>query len=149
MGRLRMQTRLIEGTPIYYDPEYEVTEYIYCDRCGSFNIKEFRTAKTWIIMATGLLIAGGLIGVAVLLYTRVSPALDGLVGFALCFITFLVAFDVLALYTINYHHAQHQCRKCGNTSIHVSENELNFKEESRRALDVPDWKAHKHYKRYP
>ena len=54
MGMVQMESELekYRYSDGYHD--CKITYYIYCDKCGSFSIEEYRTAKTWAKITIGL-----------------------------------------------------------------------------------------------
>jgi hypothetical protein len=141
MGSVTMKAKFLTNSPIDNYPEYDITDYIYCDKCGSFNIKEHKTFKTWIKIAVSLLIAV-LGGATVLALLNVPSSFFVVLACIICFIFVFLAID--SLITIMSHETGHKCRKCGNTDINKHSNVLNYPEEDTSVLDVPDRSTHKH-----
>jgi hypothetical protein len=140
MGMVRMESEL--GKFRYSDGYHDckITYYIYCDKCGSFSIKEFRSLKSVAKIAIGLSL--GVLGVASLWYMRDSSSL--IVGSVGCFLAAFLAFDLFITLAIFPSEKEHRCRHCGNTEI-TDKNILNYPVEDASKIDVPEWLTHKHY----
>jgi len=108
-------------------PIIEHTLYIYCDACGSFNIKTYIPFIRLAIMA-GILAAGGYaIAQNVQLLKCLLPLSLGALA--------LPWKDMLLKY---------KCRQCGNTRI-SSSNTKNYPAGERSVVDVPEDRAQKRY----
>lgn len=114
--------------------------YVYCDRCGSFNVRSHLKAADW-----GTLISLLVITAAFLCYfteIRYYPV-GKQVGLWLAY--GLIFCAVAAGLLTKYH--SHRCLKCGNTDItyrdvlHYSE-----REDLNEVIDVPRSMLHWHDK---
>ena len=102
-----------------------VYEYIYCDKCGSFDIGDLSKLPSVIDNILALIALGFIpIGVGILVFwgfqwrSFCSVGLIGLIAFALAsWATYL------------------ECNKCGNRQF-TSKNVLNYEENNRSVLDV-------------
>lgn len=108
-------------------PVTEATLYIYCDACGSFNIKKY--IPFFKLFITALIFTGG-----------VFLAL-GDKQWLIC----LIPLGLLSLYLpwkdimLRY-----KCRKCGN--IHITDfNSLHYQSYDLRVVDVSDDLTQKRY----
>lgn len=112
----------------YTQETYEfVYEYMYCDKCGSFDIGHLSKLPSGIETVL-LYIAFGSIPVVIgiLVFFDFQWRLGcpvGLIG--------LIAF-ALASWTTHL-----ECNKCGNSQF-TSKNVLNYPENDRSVLDVPE-----------
>ena len=108
-------------------PVTEATLYIYCDACGSFNIKThipiFKLAFTTIIIAGGVFLALG--------DKQWLVCLIPLGWLSL----YLPWKDIMLRY---------KCRKCGNAHI-TTYNSLNYQSYDLSVVDVPDSLTQKRY----
>lgn len=124
MGKVAMESRRVGYDRGY--PIVEATLYVYCDKCGSFNIKKHITLRKWILIA--LFLAVGVI------------AREELPPLIFCWI--LVVFFALPLWRdilISY-----KCRKCGNEHI-TDYNVLHHPPYDKSVVDVPDRYTQKRY----
>jgi hypothetical protein len=116
-------------------PYYTATLYVYCDECGSFNIKSYIGVGKWLLIlaACGLMTVG----------TLAAPAPGGgvyLYGFFVSLAICMFAFKFL------WGETDYKCRKCGNvTSIEF--NTLNYS-PNIGIVDVPDRFIQKRYLGY-
>ena len=133
-----METKL--GSFRYSDGYHDCTTtyYMYCDRCGSFSIKEYRALKTWAEVAFGICLA--VLGGIAIWY---MSDLHFLIAFAACFILIFIVLDLFIIYIIYERGSKYRCRKCGNIDI-TGDNVLNYPEEDRSVIDVPDRLTCKH-----
>lgn len=132
MGQVRMETKLYNSS--YSDGYHDckVTYYIYCDKCGSFAMKEYRTVKTWAIVAVGL--TSAMVGGSVV---WLMPHFSDFLVLLSCFFSALVVGDLYFTIGIYLSNNEYRCRKCGNTDI-TMDNVLNYQEEDRSVVDVPE-----------
>jgi len=138
MAVVRMET---DFGSRYSDGHFcKITNYLYCDKCGSFSIKEYRTIKTRAGIAFGLSLAA--LGCLAVWYMPYSSFFMALLG---CFVIAFIAFDLIITYVIYVNGGvKHRCRKCGNTDV-TDDNVLNYQEEDRSVVDVPERLTCKHY----
>ena len=108
-------------------PVVEATLYIYCDACGSFNIKTYVPFVKLIIVAIVLIVALFL----TLNYNQWLICLLPLGWLALL----LPWKDILLKY---------KCRKCGNTQI-TDFNSLKYRSYDMSVVDVSDKLTQKRY----
>ncbi len=127
MGAVAMQERQIGWDRGY--PIMEATLYIYCDACGSFNIKKFIPFTKWIITA-GILFAG------YWLYRQINDSQ---------WLTCLLPLVLIALYLPwKDIYLRYRCRNCGNR--HISPyNSMHYPPYDLSSVDVPDGKTQKRY----
>lgn len=142
MGAVDMESKYLGDSPIDNYPEHETTDYIYCDKCGSFQVEGYLSFKAVIRIGIGILLLALSVIVAVLIMTIPSSGsiLPGLLSipvwiFAGVVITYIRTFAA---------QEDHQCRKCGNTEIDRYSNTLAFPPYDTSVLDVPPAAAHKH-----
>lgn len=108
-------------------PVNQATLYIYCDACGSFNIK-ITIPFGKILMITAIILSG------VLLAVDNKQWLICLIPLSL-FAMYLPWRDMLLKY---------KCRKCGN--VHISDfNALHYQPYDLSVVDVPDNQTQKRY----
>ena len=146
MGSVVMKTKYLEKYPADCYREVERTEYIYCDECGSFSIKDFTPPATWLKISIGLLIAG-LAGAVLYVIYEVWPYAEWL-GLPSCIILAFIAFVLFIVWSVKASGSGHKCRKCRNTEISVHGNALDYPNEDMTVLDVSEWEAHVHINRY-
>jgi hypothetical protein len=107
-------------------PVSEATLYIYCDACGSFNIKTY--IPFFKLFITTMIISGGIFLV-----------LGEKQWWCLIPLTWLLLFlpwkDILLRY---------KCRKCGNAHI-TNYNTMHYPSYDSSVIDVPDRLAQKRY----
>lgn len=112
---------IIDGYPVS-----EAALYVYCDNCGSFNIKTQVALEKWIAIAIAL-------NIAVLL-----SALDK-VWIACCAVMGLPIAMLWKDIFLSY-----KCRNCGNEHI-TDNNSLHYPAFDKHVVDVPDRVAQKRY----
>jgi hypothetical protein len=125
MGAVAMESRSLG----FRDKGYPVTEatlYIYCDKCGSFNMMTHITLTKWMIILIPVIIL--FFGLRAGLDLRCIPLL-------LLVALFLPWKDILLSY---------KCRKFGNQQIAES-NILNYQPYDKSVIDVPDHLTQKRY----
>jgi ribosomal protein L44E len=125
MGAVAMETRTVGRDRGY--PIAEATLYIYCDKCGSFNI------ETYIPFIKLLTCAAVLTG-AVFLALKDRDWLLCILPLGLLAL-FLPWRDILLRY---------QCRNCGNAQI-TDYNSLHYQSHDKTVVDVPDRLTQKRY----
>lgn len=124
MGMVAMVSRTLGRFRGY--PIVEATLYVYCDRCGSFNIKKHITFRKW------LMIMG--IGCFVAVVVHADKSCLG------CFVVLALLIvplwrDILLSY---------KCRQCGYG--HLSDyNALGYPSYDKRIVDVAGRCAQKRY----
>ena len=129
MGAVAMQERQIGRDGGY--PIMEATLYIYCDVCGSFQIKTY--VPLFRIIMTLLLISA-----VVLIYRQVD---DWRWYLALLPLLFFAMYSPWTWRDIYLHY---RCRKCGNN--HISPyNTKHYPPYDLSSLDVPDEQTQKRY----
>jgi ribosomal protein L44E len=101
-------------------PTYEVSFYIYCDQCGSFNVKRYISFYVLLILA--VIVAAGILVIR----------FYGKWGICFAFLIFIALRLPLKDLLLGY-----QCRKCGNTHM-SSDNSLNYPSYDLSVVDVPD-----------
>lgn len=108
-------------------PVVEATLYIYCDVCGSFNIKTY-------IPFIKLLITAVIITIGIFL-----------VGNNRQWLICLLPLGLLALY-LPWRNMllRYKCRKCGNVRI-TDFNSLHYRAYNLSVVDVPDHLTQKRY----
>ena len=120
----------------YFFDGYTVTQTaycLYCDRCGSFDIKCPLHLPTWIAFFL-IPVVVGLIGAA----GR---------GVGECGMVALMMISVALLFwltTDSFKHRYHICKKCGNADIN-GDNVRQYPEYDRSVLDVPYEATIKYY----
>jgi hypothetical protein len=140
MGKVRMASEL--GKFRYSDGYHDcvTTYYVYCDKCGSFSIKEYRSIKSLAKIAIGFSL--GVLGAASIWFLPYSSRFFmALLG---CLLIVFVAFDLFITVAVFANEKKHRCRKCGNNEI-TDGNVLNYQEEDGSRVDVPEKLTHKHY----
>ncbi len=113
-------------------PYCTATLYIYCDECGSFNIKPCISLGKWLlfIAACGIIAIVPLMIFAVGLISSFTSLL--IVGLLIC---------VLA-YKFLWEDTDYECKKCGNFTS-TAHNTLSYPSDMR-IVDVPDRLIQKH-----
>jgi hypothetical protein len=111
------------------------TEYVYCDKCGSFSIAKSINITRWVLVATLLIAIPTLVAVNSLSLTNGMGCFFGLLSFYVMFVL------------PHLHGHSHECRKCMNGDI-TEDNVLNYPSLDSSILDVPDRLTHKHYSMY-
>ena len=128
---------IVRMTTYSDDPDIQATfayvyDYTYCDQCGSFNIGCLSTIPKavvraiWIIVLVYFVIITGAI-----IYITSYWYLGCLIG-----PISLIAFAFIVIKG-NLIPTKLKCRKCGNEQI-TSENTLNYPENDKSVIDVPD-----------
>jgi hypothetical protein len=115
-------------------PYHKATLYVYCDRCGSFNLKTYISLRKWVLIASSF----GLVGAVVFEYNRsgvvyLSWPLFGLVMIILAFALF-------------WRGADYRCRRCGSVTT-TKYNTLDYPSDMG-IVDVPDHIVQKRYLGY-
>ena len=129
MGAFAMHERQIGQNRGY--PIMEATLYVYCDACGSFNIKTYVPFYKWFISLL-------LISVVGLIYRQVNDW-----GWYLCLLP-LLFFAMYSPWTWRDIYLRYRCRKCGNN--HISPyNTMHYPPYDLTSVDVPDEQTQKRY----
>jgi ribosomal protein L40E len=118
------------------DPYARATLYVYCDKCGSFNIKSYIDLRQWllIIAACGIMAVGTLAGF-----------LSGRVDFTVIFIIISLGICMLA-FKLLWGDANYKCRKCGSAPS-TEYNTLDYP-SNMEIVDVPDQLTQKRIMEY-
>jgi hypothetical protein len=99
---------------------HQTVHCLYCDECGSFDIKCLISPPKWLIWTISV--------IAVVVVAKRAPEFLVLAG--------LLPVMILLLTSDALRHLFHICRKCRNT--HISRgNVLNYPEYDTSILDVP------------
>ncbi len=125
MGAVAVESREIGRDRGY--PIVEATLYIYCDNCGTFNVKTYIPFIRLFIAA--LVLAGGV-------YLALS-----LQRWALCLLPLALLSMYLPWRDI---FLKYKCRKCGSTYF-SDFNALHYPSYDKSILDVPDQLTQKRY----
>ena len=126
MGAVAMKERSTGLVDRGY-PVSEATIYIYCDNCGSFNIKTYIPFIKLLIIAVMIIVVGFLISGSKNWLSCVFP---------LMFISIFIPWkDILLKY---------KCRKCGNAHI-TNYNSLHYQAHDLSVVGVPDNLTQKRY----
>ena len=82
MGRLTVKSKLLRYSPINNYPEHEITDYIYCDKCGSFYVEDYTAGSGLLKIAAGILIAAlvAVVGYAIVNFSQGIPSTSMLYG---------------------------------------------------------------------
>jgi DNA-directed RNA polymerase subunit RPC12/RpoP len=128
MGAVAMEERATGLVDRGY-PVMEATLYIYCDDCGSFNIKTYVPVYKWVI--TLLIIAA-----VVLIYRQVEDW-----RWYLCLVPILFIGQYLPWRDI---YLRYRCRNCGNKYI-SDFNKLQYPAYDKSIIDAPDHLTQKRY----
>lgn len=131
MGWVTMETQY-DRIPGIYEPVEYATIYVYCDKCGSFNVATDLSVATWVWLAVPI------ITFALIWNSAKKYALPG-AGVFCWGMLFIFLFGILSQQS---HELGHRCRKCGNTDI-SDQNTWNYPSE-KRILDVPNHVVHVH-----
>jgi ribosomal protein L44E len=126
MGAVAMKERSTGLVDRGY-PVSEATLYIYCDDCGSFNIKKYIPFIKLLIIATIITV-----GVFLTLGNKQWLMCVFPLGLLALFLSWK---DILLKY---------RCRKCGN--VHITDyNSLHYQSYDLTVIDVPDNLTQKRY----
>ena len=126
MGRVAMNIRNVGQDGGY--PIDEATLYVYCDRCGSFDIRTKISTRKWIWIVTALLI--------VVLLVKVDKS-----WIMLCGVGSLIALIALPWKDLLL---SYKCRKCGNENI-TDNNVFHYPPYDKSIVDVPAELTQKRY----
>ncbi len=114
---------------------YSSTAYcLYCDKCGSFNIGKRITPNILIWISVVAIIA-----TLAWNYAKESSLPNALL---VCSTSLLISMSLMVSFVSSY--TESRCRKCGNKHI-TNGNVLNYPENNRSILDVPNENTVKYY----
>ena len=115
-------------------PIEQLTVYVYCDRCLSYNVRSRISLKTWVWIIVATLCATGV-------WPYIQDA--AVPGFGVvCWPSFVLL--VLGVVWGSRQHLAHKCTDCGNTDITYK----NFADDATRDVKVPKAPkraSHRHY----
>ena len=142
MGSVAMESKFLGDSPIDNYPDYETTNYIYCDKCGSFNVEGYLTSDTQLKIGVGviLLILSGIIAAFIMTLPFLDSKLSTLLS---CPVWLFVGFVLLNIGLLSAEDGHH-CLKCGNNNTDQRSNTLAYPLYDKSVLDVPARAAHKH-----
>jgi hypothetical protein len=142
MGAVAMESKFLGDSPIDNYPDYETTNYIYCDKCGSFQVEGYISSKAVVRIGIGilLLVLSVIIALLIMAIPFLGSVLPGLLSCPVWIFAGIIFFYILACST----QEDHECRKCGNTAINKYSNTLAYPPHDASVLDVPVSAAHKH-----
>ena len=127
MGTVEMGSRqldfLHDGYPINL-----ITYYVYCDTCGSFQIRSRLTRTTLIVTLVGL-------AAVLAIVLAVGPRLDATCGAGLGVIAVFVAILASGERPKDPGRRSYVCLKCGNTEI-SDRNVLDYRKYDKTILDL-------------
>jgi hypothetical protein len=130
MGMVAVESKTVGHDGGY--PIEEATLYVYCDKCGSFNIRTHISLEKWIMIVIGLtVVAFGGRALWINSHESLIPCLAVLAIIAL----FVPWRDVLLGY---------KCRKCRNEKI-TDYNTLHYLPYDKGVVDVPNQLTQKRY----
>jgi len=118
MGAVKVKTEMI-GLDRGY-PVTTATRYIYCDACGSFDIRTYISFSKVIPLA--VVLAGG------------TWLIRQNIQWIVCILPLALVCLVLFM---PWKFPDYQCRKCGNTKI-SHENSWKYPTHDKSILDVPE-----------
>jgi hypothetical protein len=137
-----MESKFLGDSPIDNYPDYETANYIYCDKCGSFQVEGYLSSKAVVRIGIGILLL--VLSVIVALIIMAIPFLGSVVpGLLSCSVWIFAGFVFSYIWACSAQE-DHKCRKCGNEEINQYSNTLAYKPHDESVLDVPVWAAHKH-----
>lgn len=142
MGAVAMESKFLGDSPIDNYPDYETTNYIYCDKCGSFQVEGYISSKALARIGVGglLLVLSVIIALLIMAIPFWGPVLPGLLSCPV----WVFAGLVFGYLRTCFAQEDHKCRKCGYTDINRYSNTLAYPPHDASALDVPASAAHKH-----
>lgn len=126
MGAVAMESKSLGFLDRGY-PVSEATIYIYCDKCGSFNVKTY--IKFWKLM-----ISGAILTFVVYFVSKDGKNLYCILPLIL-FAMYIPWRDIFLSY---------KCRKCRNKQI-SDRNILRYPSYNKSVIDVPDRLTQKRY----
>jgi hypothetical protein len=110
----------------------EIAYCLYCDKCGSFNIKSDITFETWeLLLAFFVLI----VSLATWMFNLGPP---------LACIFVALPFFLIHFLSDSFNHRSHICGECG-TQHTSNDNTLNYPANDRSVLDIPYENTVKYY----
>ena len=110
-------------------PHWTRAVYVYCDKCGSFSIKKIPSTRQ------GLMVLGGVVIIAMLIYTKTSI-------FIIFFSTLMICIVAAGLWGM----PGYECKKCGYTTT-IKYNTRNYP-SNKSVVDVPEEQIEKFYLGY-
>lgn len=142
MGSVTMESKFLGNSPIDNYPDNEITDYIYCDKCGSFQVKGYLTSDSRKKTGIGiiLLILSGIVAVMIMTMSFLNSELSMLLS---CPVWLFAGFVLLIIGMLSAEDG-HYCLKCGNRNIDQRSNTLAYPLCDKSVLDVPTSTAHKH-----
>ncbi len=109
---------------------YTANLYIYCDHCGSFNIKKYLNFRKWLAI---ILIGCVLTGTVTYIYWKyIIPSKP-----IYCAPVIFGALVLFLLIKFLWGDASYKCRKCGKATT-VRSNTLDYPPRDTSILDVPE-----------
>jgi hypothetical protein len=121
-------------TTVSVYPFEDTTYYLYCDRCGSFRVGTFVSARTRVRLLLAFFSSA-------MVWNHIGRGFAAGVNSTLWWVMFLFPVAV-GLYGAFVYHG-HKCSTCGNTRI-TDEDVLQYGSQEARAYDVPHERIHKH-----
>ena len=109
--------------------------YIYCDQCGSFNVRTHLKLIQWLLLILTALI------IAVCWNYILVQELHGKEIYICWTICFFFTAGIIGLF---YRYFPHKCMKCGNTNITYQDTLGYSKDGAHYCIDVPEHSLHKH-----
>jgi predicted nucleic-acid-binding Zn-ribbon protein len=126
MGIVAMESKNVGQDGGY--PMEEATLYVYCDKCGSFNIKKKIAIRKWVWVVAVLFVA--------MLLTMLDKIWILLFGVGILIALLVLPWkDILLSY---------KCGKCGNEKF-ADNNVLHYPPYDKSIIDVPAGSAQKRY----
>ncbi len=137
-----MESKFLGDSPIDNYPDYAITSYIYCDKCGSFQVEGYLTSDSRKKIGVGIILLILSVIAAVIIMT--IPFLNSdLSAFLSCPVWLFAGYLLLSIGLLSVEDG-HYCLKCGNTNIDQRSNTLAYPLYDKSVLDVPARAAHKH-----
>jgi hypothetical protein len=115
-------------------PHTTATLYVYCDKCGSFDIKSRLGLRKWLLIASPC-------GLAAAVAFELNRS-----GVVYCWWVFLGLAAIILAFKLLWGDADYRCRKCG-TSPTTKYNTLDYPYDPG-IVDVPDESVKKRYVSY-
>ena len=120
---------IMKSESIFMDrgyPDSRITLYVYCDECGSFDVRPYWSSRRWSVLGA----SAGLVVVGILAAARPTGAV-------------LWLFPILILFVLplrrlwgGYEDDSYRCRRCGRVS-QANYNTLDYSSDTVH-VDVPD-----------
>jgi hypothetical protein len=133
MGIVSMK---VDNSWIYHGSTYvNTTVYVYCDKCGSFNIQSYLNYRKWLSIYSCVALIVWVVYLVINPYVFFDYSRGSINWVGLVFI-FGLTISIISIKKL-WGDTSYKCRKCGSATT-IKFNTRNYSPYDMSVVDVPD-----------